>query len=201
MSATAETTSNARLSWRVVDIVIVAVLGVAIGVVFWGWNIVYSPISTVFAAFQPLQGLVGGVWLLGGTIGGLVIRKPGAAFVCELIAALVSMVLGSQFGPLVVVSGLLQGIGAELIFVLTRYRVFTIWTAILSGLGAGLALSIGENIMYNNQWAFGWQLAYVGAASISGIVIAGIGGWLVVKALAQTGVLSSFAAGRSGREV
>lgn len=201
MSATTKETHAPRLGWRVVDIVVVAVLGVAIGVVFWGWNIVYAPISTVFAVFQPLQGLVGGVWLLGGTVGALVIRKPGAAFVCEVIAALVSMALGSQFGVLVLVSGILQGIGAELIFALTRYRIFTLWTAILSGLGAGLALSIGENIMYNNQWAIGWQLAYVVTASISGIVIAGIGGWLIVRALAETGVLSSFASGRSGREV
>lgn len=204
MSAPASATRArpaANLKWRVVDIVVVAVLGVAIGVVFWGWNIVYSPVSAAFAVFEPLKGLVGGVWLLAGTIGGLVIRKPGAALICELIAAVISMALGSQFGATVLISGIAQGLGAELIFALTLYRRFGLVIAILSGLGAGIALAIGENIIWNSQWVFAWQAAYVVFASVSGVLIAGVGGWLAVRALAQTGVLSSFAAGRSGREV
>ena len=69
--------------------------------------------------------------------------------------------------------------------------------AMLAGLGAGLALSISENILYNMLWAPEWQLAYVVCAAVSGMVIAGLLPWLAVKGLARTGVLSSFAAGHT----
>ena len=38
-TASAVATSD-RFRWRVVDIVVAAVLGVAIGLLFWGWNVV-----------------------------------------------------------------------------------------------------------------------------------------------------------------
>ena len=39
--SSAEQRGTAR--WRTVDIVVTAVLGVAFGVVFWGWNLVAVP--------------------------------------------------------------------------------------------------------------------------------------------------------------
>jgi energy-coupling factor transport system substrate-specific component len=39
-------------------------------------------------------------------------------------------------------------------------------------------------------------LAQVGFAAASGLVIAGLGSWLLTRALAQTGVLDQFPSGR-----
>jgi energy-coupling factor transport system substrate-specific component len=47
----------------------------------------------------------------------------------------------------------------------------------------------------------GVQLTYGLFMLISGVVIAGAGSWLLVRALAPTGVLSPFAAGREQPEV
>jgi ABC-type cobalt transport system, permease component len=52
-----------------------------------------------------------GIWLLGGVLGGLIIRKPGAALAVELLAALVSAAVGNQWGITTLYSGLAQGIG------------------------------------------------------------------------------------------
>ena len=38
-----------RLRWRVVDIVVASVIGVAVGVVFWAWGVVWGPISAPIA--------------------------------------------------------------------------------------------------------------------------------------------------------
>ncbi|GAB3045376.1 ECF transporter S component [Sediminivirga luteola] len=190
-----------RFRWRVVDIVVASVVAVATGVLFWIWSSSWSAMSVPFAAFPPAAGLLTGVWCLAGPLGALIIRKPGAALYCELLAATVSALIGTQWGPQVLISGFIQGLGAELVFLLFFYRRFGIGVAILAGLGAGLFLGVSENIMYNVEWAFTWQAVYTVTASVSGALLAGLGAWLLVRALAASGALSAFAAGRSAREV
>ncbi|MBP2215384.1 ECF transporter S component [Arthrobacter sp. CAN_C5] len=190
-------TRRPNYQWRVVDIVVASVVAVAVGVVFFAWSAGYTGIAAITSAFPPLAGLYTGGWLIAGVLGGLIIRKPGAAIYCEVLAAAVSALLGTQFGLTTLLSGAIQGLGAELIFLLFLYRKWNLGVALLAGLGAGLALAISENILYNALWAVEWQLMYVLFASISGVVIAGLLSWLAVRGLAKTGVLSAFAAGRT----
>ena len=194
-------TEPRNYSWRVVDIVITGVLAVACALVFWLWAAAWNGLSTLFIAFPPAVGLLSGGWLIAGPLAGLIVRKPGAALICEVLAAVIEMALGSHYGIEAVVSGIFQGLGAELAFLVFGYRRFGFGTALLSGALAGVVLGVSENVLYNNQWAFSWQVAYVIAAAISGVVIAGLLMWAVVRGLARTGVLSAFAAGRTGREV
>ncbi|WP_066296664.1 ECF transporter S component [Arthrobacter luteolus] len=189
--------ARGRYSWRVVDIVVASVLAVAVGVVFWAWSLAYGGVEALVLAFPPIGGLYTGGWLIAGVLGGLIIRKPGAAIYCEVLAAAVSGVLGTQFGLSVLLSGAIQGLGAELVFLLFLYRKFTLPVALLAGLGSGLFLGVSESILYKPEWAFQWQALYTGFAAVSGLVLAGLLSWLAVRALARTGVLSSFAAGRT----
>lgn len=184
-------------SWRVVDIVVAAVVSVACGVIFWLWDQAYAGVEVATAAFAPLSGLYSGGWLLAGVLGGLIIRKPGAALFCEILAAVVEALLGSQFGVTVLLSGLVQGLGAEVAFAIFAYRRWNLGVALLAGGLSGLALGVSEVIQFFPAWEFGWQLAYTVFAVISGIVIAGLLSWLAVKALAKTGALSAFASGRA----
>ena len=135
--------------------------------------------------------LYGGGWLIAGVLGALVIRKPGAALYCELIAATVEGLLGTHFGFTVLLSGLVQGLGAELGFAAFRYRKFNLPVALLAGALAGLAMGINDSIVWNVAWAFEWKAVYVLLAMISGAVIAGLVSWLAVRGLARTGALAS----------
>ncbi len=198
MPATAQTQSPWR--WRVVDIVVAAVLGVALGLVFWGWNVVGGAWFGAADALTPgLGGIAVGIWLIGGVVGGLVIRKPGAAFVVEVVAAIVSMLIGNVWGVSTILSGIVQGLGAELIFALFLYRRFGIVVAGLAGAGAGIAAWIFE-LFYGSSpnilKSIEFNTIYLGCVIVSGIVLAGIVGWLLVRALAATGALNRFAAGR-----
>src|SRR5689334_7475103 len=76
--------------WRTVDIVVTAVLGVAFGVVFWAWNLLWAATGTAFTAFPPAQAFMYGVWLLPAVVAPMIVRKPGAAIFAETIAAIVS---------------------------------------------------------------------------------------------------------------
>ncbi|MCI4010116.1 ECF transporter S component [Brevibacterium sp. ZH18] len=182
--------------WRVVDYVVTAVLGIAVGLIFWVLALSWKVLELGFQAFPPSIGLIAGLWVLAGPLAGIIIRKPGAALLCEMIAAIVEAVLGSHFGATVLLSGLVQGLGAELIFAAFGYRRFSLWVTSLSGLLAAAFMSVSENIMYNAAWQFSFQAAYTVCAIISGIVISGIGAWYAYRAIARTGALSSFASGR-----
>ena len=183
--------------WRTVDIVVTAVLGVAFGVVFWAWNLLWAATGAAFTAFPPAQAFMYGVWLLPAVVAPLIIRKPGAALFAETIAAIVSALLGAQWGVQVVLYGLIQGLAGELGFALFRYRRFGWLQALLAAALAGAAAAVLDLVYYYPVWTAGWKLTYVLVVVASTVVVCGIGGTALVRALARTGALSSFAAGRS----
>jgi energy-coupling factor transport system substrate-specific component len=185
--------------WRVVDIVVASVLAVAAGLVFVLWNIASNPIGAPLSAVLPgLQGLIGGGWLFAGVLTALVIRKPGAALYGELVAAVVSALVGNQWGVLTIESGLVQGAAAELIFAVFLYRRWGLPVAVLAGAAAGLAMGINDLILWYPGSTATFSAIYVVSGIVSGAVIAGALSWYVVRGLAKTGALSRFASGRVG---
>lgn len=192
--------ATARSRWRVVDIVVASQLGVVGGLFFALWNLgFYAWLSPVVA--PPVSALVVGVWLLPGVLGGLVVRKPGAAVYTELVAAAVSALIGNQWGFSTVWYGLLEGLGAEVVLAVLLYRRFGLPVAMLSGASAGVVVGLLDTTVYYPDLVPAVQLAYIGLAVVSGAVIAGAGSWALTRALARTGVLSSLASGRDGRRV
>ena len=123
---------NSSMSWRTVDIVVTAAIAVAFGVVFWAWNALWAAATPAFLAVPPAQNILYGTWLAAGVVAGLVVQKPGAALFAELVAASVSLILGSQWGLDAALSGLFQGAGAELGFALFRYRRWDFVAALLA---------------------------------------------------------------------
>jgi energy-coupling factor transport system substrate-specific component len=186
-------------AWRSVDLITAAMLGVALGVAYWGWDQAYSLVTPAFKGFPPSSGLVGGVWLLAGVVVGLVVRRPGAALFGEFLAAAVELTLGNAWGATTIVSGLIQGLGAEIVLAIFLYKRFGPIVAALGGALAGVAEAVFEWGVYYSDYSLGWKLAYAALFAVSGAVIAGVGGWLLTRALARTGALGAFPAGQEAR--
>lgn len=190
----------ARRTWRVVDIVVASVIGVASGVVFWLWGQAWPALDSLLTFTPGLSGLLAGGWLFAGVLGGLVIRKPGAALYAEIVAAVVSMLVGTQWGFTTFIWGVIQGIGAELGFALLAYANWRILGALVSGALAGVAVAVLDTSFSSvAALAFEARAVYFVSAIVSGIVLAGVGSWALTKALATTGALDRFAAGREAR--
>lgn len=195
------TTLSHRSRWRTVDIVVAAVVAVAFGVVFVAWNTLWAATEPLFAAFPPAQAILYGVWLLPGVLVGLIVRRPGAAFFGGLVSAAVSALIGSQWGADALISGAIQGGGAELAFAIGFYRWWTLPAALLAGLLAGVGAALHDIVVFYADTGTEFWLVYAGALLISAALVAGLGGWLLLRALVATGVLGDFAAGREQREV
>jgi energy-coupling factor transport system substrate-specific component len=188
-------------TWRTVDIVVAAAIAIAFGVVFWAWNQVWAAATPAFVAIPPAQNILYGVWLVPAVLGGLIIRKPGAALFTELVAASVSAILGSQWGLDTLVSGALQGLGAEIVFLVLGYRRWTVAVALIAALATAIAAWIHDTPLYYADIGLGPQLVILVFMIVSAIVIAGVGSWLLMRSLVQTGVLAQFPAGRAQQRV
>jgi len=180
-------------AWRTRDILVTAVIGVVFGVVFFAWNNVVYP---AFAFLQPsvLQDWVYGMWLVPVVLAPVIIRKPGAALFAEMVAASISALLGSQWGPDTLLSGFIQGAAAELVFAATGYRR---WSIGVLGVAAA-ASAVGA-------WAHDWWLYYADVSvelqavrlvvmATSAVAFAAFGSIALVRSLRKAGVLEGFAA-------
>ena len=193
--------TGALAHWRTIDLLTCAFLGVAFGVAYWAWGLAYQAPSTALAAvFPPLQGLAAAPWLMAGVVGGLIIRRPGAALFCEVVAAAVEALIGNIWGLSTLWSGLLQGAGAELALLLLGYASFGLGAAVLAGALSAPFEAVYEWYAYWADWGWGYKVAYLVILTAGGAVVAGGLGFLLTRALAGAGALNAFPPGQERRE-
>ena len=196
------TNSNKSITaWRGIDLVTAAILAVALGVAFWGFDLlVYPLIGAATAGFPPLGGLATGVWILPAVVGMLIVRRPGAAIFVELIAANVELTLGNSWGVTVLISALLQAAGVEIVFALLRHRRFGFGVAALAGALSAVFEIVGYELnAYYADYSPVYKVVLVVCAVISGALVSGGLGTILVRSLARTGALNAFAVGREAR--
>lgn len=188
--------ARGRLDLR--EIVLVVVLGIVFGFLYWVFVQTWNALAIAMGPAGDLaQHVLAGSWLLVGPVAVAIIRRPFSGVIAEILAAVVEVVfLGSPVGPLLLLSAALQGAGSELPFALTRYRRFGWTTYALSGaLGAGLVFFwTAVRMGWYGQDILGLRL---GMQVISGIVLGGLLAKVLVDALVRTGVLDNFAIGAS----
>ncbi|WP_456276085.1 ECF transporter S component [Bacillus sp. AK128] len=171
---------------KLTDILVTVIIAIVFGVVYKLW-------SPIYAAVAPLglhvDQLLYGMWFIAATVAFLIIRKPGVAFLAEVAAASGEFLMGSEWGLEVLIYGVFQGLGAELIFMLFLYKRFDLLVVSL----AAVASTVGSLIMDFYKGYIGdlalWNLSlYMGARTIGAILIAGVFAYFLVKALEKTGV-------------
>jgi energy-coupling factor transport system substrate-specific component len=182
--------------WRTIDIVIASIVAVAFGVIFWAWNLLWN--GPADAIPLPARAVIYGMWLVPAVLGALIVRKPGAAFYTLTVASLVSVAIGTSWGWTIAVQGPLEALGAEAVFAAFAWKVYRLPVALLAAVMAGVVASVYDAFVWypGTSWAT-MRLPYIVITAASSLVIAGFGSVLLVRALAQTGVLDRFAAGRS----
>jgi energy-coupling factor transport system substrate-specific component len=182
----------ASRGWRTRDIVVAAVIAVAFGVVFWAWGFLYNGAEPLFAFAPWAKDLLYGVWLMPAVLVPLVVRKPGAAVFGELVAAGVSALLGSQWGIDALVSGLVQGLGAEIVFFLTGYRIYSVAVLAAAAIGSAIAAWLHDWAIYYAaidpvvQWLRGIAMA------ASAVIFAAFGSLALARSLRRSGALDGF---------
>lgn len=192
----------ANLRWRVADIALGAALSAVFGVILCGYGLVFIPIiRTLNAAVLPgFASITHGVWYLSGTLAVLLIRKPGSAVYVNVVAAFVQVLLGSPFNiRYTVVSALLQGVFAEIPFLIAKYRKFNLTLSVLSGLLVAFEYGVFLTFTKYQGKAPTYITIHMITELVSGLLLSGVLVWFVYLALRATGALDNFASGRTER--
>lgn len=175
--------------WTLREILIVAVLGAVFGVLYLAWVQVWLIAQAIFGAVT--MDVVMGFWFIVSIIAAAIIRKPGAALLSEVLAALVQVLLGSPAGLLLLVTGLVQGAGAEAVFGATRWKNYRLPVLMMAGVGAAIASFAYTWVRFDyGALAPGLLVTMFALRCLSGAILGGLAGHLVVEALYKTGVLS-----------
>lgn len=187
-----------QYGWTLREILIVAVLGAVFGVLYLAWVQVWLIAQAIFGPVT--MDVVMGFWFIVSIIAAAIIRKPGAALLSELLAALVQVLLGSPAGLLLLVTGLVQGAGAEAVFAATRWKNYRLPVLMAAGVGAAIFSFIYTWIRFDyGTLAPGLLVAMFVLRCLSGALLGGLAGHLITEALYKTGVLSGLSIDRDRR--
>lgn len=194
----ARVSNTVFISWQTRDILLLALVAAAFGPLFVQWQVAYNAVVRWLGA--GWNDIAQGFWFLPAILVPYIVRRPGAALFAETLAAAVSVLAGSPYGIIgAAVGGLVQGMGAEVIFMLTGWRRYDWLTLSL----AGAASAITGFIYYVPIYYAGMDitlLAITGVSFVIGVLLlAVIPGKLLGDALLGTGVLDRFQIGRDRR--
>lgn len=182
-------------AWRTIDLVVLVVVSLVFGAIYVAWGAPYE-LAAAFGGV-PTQEALNAVWFVAGLLGPYLIRRPGAAIASETLASLAEMLVGAPWGPNLVIYGVMQSVGAEVVFAVGGYRRWGLPTMIVAGVAAGLV-----SLPYS-WWDYGYLtsldptvLAIMFATRTVGVAVAGAVAKFLGDALAATGVLNGVAIGR-----
>ena len=180
---------------RTIDLVTVVGLAVLSGLVFGAWNSLYYVAQAVLG--PVFWAVMYGGWFIGATIPAYIVRKPGAALLGELIAAMVEILTGSPFSSTLVAYGIGQGILAEAVFAIGRYRRWGYVTMALAGAAPAIFAVPADYLLYYQGVYSADQIPVLFSLYfISGAIIAGILVKFAFDRIARTGVLDAFPVSR-----
>ncbi|RUP86026.1 ECF transporter S component [Dermabacter sp. HSID17554] len=185
-----------RIKYRTIDLVVIVMVGVAFGVAFAGYAQLYNLTAPLTSVFPPLEGLLTGFWCLPALVAMLIVRRPGAAFGAEIIAACLEALLGSHFGVGAVISGLLQGAGFEIAFALSGWASTSAAVVIGGSLLSTFFEWLYEIVAYFPSWSATYKAMLLVFFWISALTLLAALGRAIVAALAKAGALNQFSVSR-----
>ena len=113
--------------WKLKDALMIAICAVLFGILLLGatyaGGILYgilAPAGMGSLGYEPFYG----IYFMPAAFCIYIMRKPRTGMIAEILAAIIETLLGNFFGPIVILSGVVQGIGIELPIALKKYRDF-----------------------------------------------------------------------------
>lgn len=172
-------------AWRTRDILLAAIVGAVFGVVFAVWNGIYYGLELA----KPLPDVLYGMWLVPAVLAPVLIRRPGAAVFAELVAAGVSTLFGSPWGPDTLLSGFVQGAAAELVFAMVGYRRWSLPVLGAAAVASAAGAFVHDWALYYPEVAVDIQVLRLVLMAGSAIVFAAFGTLAIERSLRRAGVL------------
>ncbi|MGX0038817.1 energy-coupling factor transport system permease protein [Staphylococcus warneri] len=172
------------------EILVTVLISLIFAIIYNLWWLFYNVAQV---AGLHLEQLTYGVWFMAAIVCYLIIPKAGIALLAEFAAGAGETIVMGKFDIPTIIYALLQGLACEIVFAIFKYQSRSVMVAMLAGLVTALiSFPVDYFYGYLNEVA-GWNLIlFIVFRAISGIIIAGLLSYLLVKALDQTGVTKVF---------
>lgn len=171
------------------DLILIAIIAGVGGVINGTFMYTFiQPFKPLFTFLGPISWVpLSGLYILWPLIARLLVRKRGAGTLYGLIQGFVELLAGNRLGPWAILFAGMEGLFIDIGFELIKDR-----TKLFSSLlGAALANFVADEIyffLYKMTSTF--ELTVGGLIAIlSGIIFAGLLGWIIVRALRNTGII------------
>jgi energy-coupling factor transport system substrate-specific component len=183
---------DGRNGWTLRELVVAAALGVVFGFLYLVW----------VQFWLVLRGLVGplsmdivfGFWFTGSTVAAYVIRKPWAALGVSMAAVVTEILAGSPAGAILLLTGVVQGMGSEVPFLVTRWKQYSLPILLASG-GCASLFSYAYTWIRFSYWTLAPSLlmAMFVLRVTSGVLLGGLLGKVLADQVKKTGVFRGLA--------
>jgi energy-coupling factor transport system substrate-specific component len=172
------------------EIIVIAMLGALMGVVFTGLDSLYQPLQT---AVGPLGGdIIYGLYLISALLSMYIVRKPGAGLIGSLITGLVNLLMGSPYGIHIIIASLLQGAGAEAGAAIFGYKKFSVVPMGIASIIAMIFVTLRDYFVFGFSMYANLVPAMLIVRIVSSIVFGALLTIALGKGLKATGVLNGF---------
>ncbi|RVU71348.1 MULTISPECIES: ECF transporter S component [Lactobacillus] len=167
--------------WDVKAIILVALIGIIMGVIYtYGFNNVYNltKLALLPTGYAPVMDMAfSGLWYMAAPLAMYFVPTIGSGTLGELLASVVEMAIGGQWGALTMLEGLIQGATNEIGFFpkKSRYQNFS-WASVMTGaFFANLGGYIPQYFLYGwYKYSVNLQVAMFIAGVISALLFDGV---------------------------
>lgn len=187
-------------NWKLKDVIMVCIFSVVFSFIYLWAVYAANFLATVLAPFglaPYAYEIFFGVWFMASTFVPYIIQRAGVATISEVLSAVIEVIMGNMFGPIVILSGIIQGLGPELVFAKKNYKDFSLKNMCLAAVMACIFSFVwgyvrGGYVKYSLIYVMGMLVVRI----ISSIFFAGIVSKILAEKLAKTGALSGYALGQ-----
>lgn len=139
-----------------------------------------------------LSYLVAGLWILASILLPYIVRKPGVAIIASVMAAFVESLL-THWGMMSLLWGLVQGLGAEIIFFLFAYRKWNLGVLTLAAILSCIFSFTLDYFIYDySSLSLRFNSLQLGSYIVSAIFLSAVLSYLLGQRLVRLGILDQF---------
>lgn len=188
-----------RPTWTMRETVTVAIIGVVFAFLYLGWVQVWLITQAIFGPLT--MDFMMGFWFSASMFAAWIIRKPFVATSTAMITAVVQIIAGNPAGAILLLTALVQGLGSEVPFALTRWKRYSL--PILMAAGATAAVFSFIYTWFRFSYGELETTLVITMAIIrilSGALLGGLLAWVLAQAIHKTGVTSGLAVDLQARQ-
>lgn len=176
-----------QTTWNLRELVVAAALGVVFGFLYLAWAQFWLILRGVIGPLS--MDIVFGFWFAGSTVAAYAIRKPWAALGVSMAAVVTEILAGSPSGAILLLTGLVQGLGSEVPFLVTRWKKYSLSILLLSG-GCASLFSYVYTWFRFSYWTLapGLLIAMFVLRVTSGVLLGGLLAKVLADQVKKTGV-------------